>query len=460
MARLFKRPDGKSYVAQFQNVDGKWIKRSTGCTDRRAAETVLARFEREAQQRSGAAASSGDGAVSHPPGLPTHQAHTIDGALACLLDTSIANGRADGTVTMYGQKAGHLVRVLGHALDVNSLTLDLVQSYVRDRRREGAALSTVNKDLITLRAALNLARSRGLYHGTVDDVIPALNVRYEPRERYLADEAELHRLCAELQPHRQLWVAVAIYSGARLSEVSKLDWSDVRWTSSPVSVLIRGKKTAKSKREIPLATELVKLLWGVRQPSGPIVGAWPNCRRDLAEACKRAGIARVSPNDLRRTFASWLKQRGVDSAVVARLLGHTSTKMVDAVYGRLDLATLGAAVGLFGAAPHNGTYTGHTPAVSADTTDNSAQLTAPETPSVRLETLVPRDGVEPPTRGFSIFASNAASATGNVWTNARKSARCDTFVTALSGLRREAPPLPSATPARRTHRIKVVPDGS
>ena len=63
---------------------------------------------------------------------------------------------------------------------------------------------------------------------------------------------------------------------------------------------------------------------------------WPNVRRDLAVACRHAGIPRVSPNDLRRTFASWLKQRGVDSMVVARLLGHSSTAMVERVYGRLN----------------------------------------------------------------------------------------------------------------------------
>ena len=43
----------------------------------------------------------------------------------------------------------------------------------------------------------------------------------------------------------------------------------------------------------------------------------------------------MSPNDLRRTFASWLEQRGEDSLVVARLLGHKSTAMVERVYGHL-----------------------------------------------------------------------------------------------------------------------------
>ena len=55
--------------------------------------------------------------------------------------------------------------------------------------------------------------------------------------------------------------------------------------------------------------------------TGPLVQPWPNVHKDLRAACERAGIEPVTPNDLRRTFASWLKQAGEDSMVVARLLG-------------------------------------------------------------------------------------------------------------------------------------------
>jgi len=49
-------------------------------------------------------------------------------------------------------------------------------------------------------------------------------------------------------------------------------------------------------------------------------------------------VPRVTPNDLRRTFATWRKQRDVGSAVVAAMMGHSSTAMVDRVYGKLDAA--------------------------------------------------------------------------------------------------------------------------
>lgn len=109
----------------------------------------------------------------------------------------------------------------------------------------------MSKGLITLRAALNLARSRKLFHGTPADVMPALNVSYVPRERCLTGP-ELNQLCSEPEPHRALWVAAAVFTGGRASEVSKLDWSDVKWTT-PATVQIRGIKTSGAKRLITLA---------------------------------------------------------------------------------------------------------------------------------------------------------------------------------------------------------------
>jgi len=48
----------------------------------------------------------------------------------------------------------------------------------------------------------------------------------------------------------------------------------------------------------------------------------------------------VTPNDLRWTFASWLKQAGRDSLAVGKLLGHTSSRIFERVYGQLDQRTL------------------------------------------------------------------------------------------------------------------------
>ena len=99
--------------------------------------------------------------------------------------------------------------------------------------------------------------------------------------------------------------------------------------------LLPGTKTAKARRKVPIPEPLALALETITKHSGAVVAPWANVCRDTAVACRKVGIARVSPNDLRRTYASWMKKAGVDSAVVAKLLGHSSTRMVDLVYGHL-----------------------------------------------------------------------------------------------------------------------------
>jgi len=53
-------------------------------------------------------------------------------------------------------------------------------------------------------------------------------------------------------------------------------------------------------------------------------------------------IAHANWNDLRRTFAQWLRQSGATPDLIAPAMGHTTTAMVQRVYGRPDPEVLGA----------------------------------------------------------------------------------------------------------------------
>ena len=55
----------------------------------------------------------------------------------------------------------------------------------------------------------------------------------------------------------------------------------------------------------------------------------------LERACARAGIPRCTPNDLRRTYSTWLRADGVPNELSAPTMGHKDTRMLDRVYARL-----------------------------------------------------------------------------------------------------------------------------
>ncbi len=312
-------------------------------------------------------------------------------------------GNAPGTVKMYVERGSHVARLIGD-LDVNHLHVDDVQSYIQRRLDEGAARETVRKELCALRRSLTIAKERGMMHGDARACIPTFRVRYVPRKRYLT-HSEFKALAAELTPPRQLWLMLAVFTGGRDGEVDGLCWHHVDFEQR--LILIAGTKTERSERVVPLHPMLAAVLESQSNRSGHIAGEWLNARRDLARACKRAGIERVSPNDLRRTFASWLKQQGVDSYVVAQLLGHTTARMVELVYGRLDRLTLSKAMAkLTDGATDRDKYVPdrNGPAGPNGRTERKPR---PKPPSVREVQRVLGPGIEPGTRGFSIRCSTS-----------------------------------------------------
>jgi hypothetical protein len=128
-----------------------------------------------------------------------------------------------------------------------------------------------------------------------------------------------------------------------------------------------------------------------------------NLRRDLATACSRAGIGRLSPNDLRRTHAQWLRRGGVQPADLAPIMGHADSRMVERVYGKLR------AVDLTSRLTASLATGSHLDDDGGESGPARRSWQRPD-PAFSAGILVPRDGIEPPTRGFSSPGEGAGSA--------------------------------------------------
>jgi integrase len=111
----------------------------------------------------------------------------------------------------------------------------------------------------------------------------------------------------------------------------------------PVSdtvVRITGTKTTAASDDVPTVRPWQKALR--KQGTAPVI-KWANATRDLERACARAGLEKVTPNDLRRTLATWLNRDGVPRWAISRILRHKSTRMVDAHYAKPTLADVAKA---------------------------------------------------------------------------------------------------------------------
>ena len=204
------------------------------------------------------------------------------------------------------------------------------------------------------------------------------------------------------------------FASPRVGELEAMRWERDVDLARGVLQIPEGKTRG---RPVAIHPMLRPWLEALHAGNGPVIEPWANVRRDLGRAAARAGVPRVTPNDLRRTFASWLVQGGTPLLVVSRLLGHSSTRMVDLVYGQLDEATLHEAIGRLPGARDAGV----TCAGSRDGTPGAIGTARGRRPGqVSDGDRVPRVGIEPTTRGFSGLRSMEPSTKDKQWTRRAK----------------------------------------
>lgn len=331
--RLFLR--GKTFWCWGYDIDGKRWQESTKQREKRAAELAA----REIARRYAAS-----------PDRVRAQKLTLDRALTALLDSLERKGRSANTIRAAEYHCRHLITHLDRDRPLSTIDLADTTAYLEKRLAEGASRHTAAKELRTLSQAWKrLAKLKQL--PPCPELAPdELGTVYTPRDRWLTRE-EYAKLLAAMDPKddgrrdidRRDYVIAWCNLGLRKSELFSIRPED--YDHARRELRVRGTKTEGADRLVPVSDDAAAVLQRRCKEAVPFPEwALGSVNRDLRAACARAKIPPVSPNDLRRTFCSWLCQRGVPERVCADLLGHANTTMVRAVYGHLDRETLAAAV--------------------------------------------------------------------------------------------------------------------
>lgn len=210
----------------------------------------------------------------------------------------------------------------------------------------------------TLRQALAWAERRRLVAHNAAAAAELPSKAAGTKERRALTPDELDKLTRKLSGHR--WAAMFALSarvGLRPGEAAGVcvDALDLDATPPTVAViravqleggrphLVDDLKTQGARRVLAMPTELAEQLAehidrrGITE--GPLfatsngVPPWPSSvRSELADACTAAGLEPITPNELRHTAATIMADAGLSPHLVADILGHRSTRMVDAVY--------------------------------------------------------------------------------------------------------------------------------
>ncbi|MDR2400940.1 MAG: tyrosine-type recombinase/integrase [Deferribacteraceae bacterium] len=127
-------------------------------------------------------------------------------------------------------------------------------------------------------------------------------------------------------------VCIALNTGMRRKEILTLSSKQIDFKNRIITLY--GVKTKSGyDREIPLNDEvipvLIKLIKRINNTSLDKLFNVKSVKTAFNTAVKKAGIDPVRFHDLRRTFATHLRDAGVDITVICEILGHSSVKVTE-----------------------------------------------------------------------------------------------------------------------------------
>jgi integrase/recombinase XerD len=211
--------------------------------------------------------------------------------------------------------------------------------WVEREREAGRGGASLNKNLSHLRGFLNYAWRSGR---TDRNVLDCFNLkddgaRTEPASLSIEEAAQLVKACLSSTPveRRDRMVVLLLYGcGLRTKELCDLRLQDLNLPRK--ELLVRAGKGDR-QRIVPLPEmvylELLAYLQERGGKRGPLLRTERKGRplraKDVCDiirhAVERAGIAgEITPKTLRHSYATHLMDRGVDLAVIAKLMGHRS----------------------------------------------------------------------------------------------------------------------------------------
>ena len=302
------------------------------------------------------------------------------------LDQGEADGLEFGTTRARRQHLKcHVEPSIGH-LRLSDLTTPLLYDFDRKLRDKGCSVAMRRKVLTSMKTMLSFAQGRGL---VAQNVARGVRIKSDTRESSrgplragvdFPTMAELNALIENSSARRRPFIATAIFTGMRLSELRGLSWSDVDLDSGVIHVRQRADawgrigppKSKSGKRDIPLAPIVLNMLkqWRIVCPKGELNLVFPNNRAKIERmshihrdtwhplqikcGLTTDGVPRYGFHMLRHAAASlFIQYLGWAPKRLQTVMGHSSINMTFDLYGHLfenieadraDMAKIEAAV--------------------------------------------------------------------------------------------------------------------
>jgi len=207
--------------------------------------------------------------------------------------------------------------------------------YASARVAMGVGPGTIRRELGTLRAGVRWARplARAVF------LFPA---NPQPKERHLTrDEYRALIAAGEKEPHIKLFAILALSTAGRAQAILDLTWDRVDFERGIIRLSGEAGRR-KGRATVPMTQEARNALLMAKEGAlSDFVIEWAghkvgSVKKGFAAACRRAGIAGVTPHVLRHSAAVWMAEAGVSMPEIAQYLGHSNSRTTEMVYARFS----------------------------------------------------------------------------------------------------------------------------
>lgn len=303
--RLYRRPNSP-FVWYDVSVAGVRLRGSSKCTTERDARKVVLTLIEEARNRRGTA--------------DEWRLRELTGAYW----QDIGQHReSEAEIFRYLE---YLNDIIGEDKPVMEITTADLLDYRARRRtasKRGCSAVTVNRDLATLKAAMNHARDA--YGKPVPPIAwKRVMVDENPWRTRYASAAEFARLLELAHADLRPILIMAVTTGLRKANILDLQWHQVDMDGANITLSrMKSGKPHAVKMSGPLRAALATLQPDARKRTGPVFDT-TGFRRRWEAARKAAGLIDFRFHDLRHTFGSWARQADTDLQSLSRAMDHSS----------------------------------------------------------------------------------------------------------------------------------------
>ena len=244
----------------------------------------------------------------------------------------------------------HIKPYFGDLYEVNE---EKVQQFVFDKLDAGLSEKTIRDIIIVLKMILKFGIKNGyLEYIQIDAKFPS---KQEKKDLDVLSNADQKKFMEHLRNNftfKNLGIFICLSTGMRIGEICGLRWCDVDTVEGVIKVrhtlqriyIIEGEtrhtellldtpKTANSVRDIPMSSELLKMLKSLNKVvnenyyviSNDIKPIEPRTYRNYyKKLCKQLDIPELKFHGLRHSFATRCIESKADYKTVSVLLGHSN----------------------------------------------------------------------------------------------------------------------------------------